>query len=690
MKLSMKQNCKTAWIVPRCATQAVNAAAEPAGNGDRALNVRECEGGLVAVGVPAAVGAIPAGHRLLAVDADRMLTLSGLDICFGGTVVATLPAAPVGVHEVGGLWVVTTRQGLVWLRRTAQGYDSIDPATALPGITLSALEQTSLQTAMGACAFAAPYTAWHSPLATADVAALTRMMRTAWTTLQHEADAAGQYAAPMLARYGVRLHDDTYLWLSEPVELGAYIASGISPVTTLCETSGTSVTGIPATSLSRPAYRLGITVARGVAAAWRALVKSVDILVSPQAQVVNTSADIDYACLTTSQGRLPSLQMSLPLLGDAAVAAQLAHPSWTVVASTDDFDSLAAGRWVSPATQPTSEVVVPGVQSSVVAYALGDLTLTDAEASMAGALLSSGGRVASMVAAGRLLTVGVDGLLTVGVPGNALAVERCETLSGLTVTAMTALSRPVYSNGFGRYPVVLFASDGIFALPQAAAGGAYGEPRLLDRTVADASVAPVEGDRDVWFVSDRGHLCRLHGGELRVMARGLSPRELAWDSEHRELWMRLADGSLLALLSDSGRMSERLSPRSQLFGDARRAVAVDADGTVCDLTDERAAEQVAVAWRSHPFCPPAPLPHAVLWQVVADRLDVVFELRGETGRSCHGFLINRLHAEGRVGAPLGARVMSRRVATLRLQLEGTMPSGTVIPAVAVTSRQEKG
>ena len=50
--------------------------------------------------------------------------------------------------------------------------------------------------------------------------ALERILRAAWNALLADAAADGRHAAPMLVRWAVRLHDDSYLWISDPVRVG--------------------------------------------------------------------------------------------------------------------------------------------------------------------------------------------------------------------------------------------------------------------------------------------------------------------------------------------------------------------------------------------------------------------------------------------------------------------------------------
>ena len=155
--------------------------------------------------------------------------------------------------------------------------------------------------------------------------------------------------------------------------------------------------------------------------------------------------------------------------------------------------------------------------------------------------------------------------------------------------------RSLYSGGFGRYPVYLFTTEGIFALPLTSQGR-YGEPRLLSREILAEGVCPVEADRDVCFTTARGHLCRLRASTATIVARDAAMQWMAWDGEHRELWCIDDQGRLWALDED-GHLDRRTLAAAHLWGGVGQALAVDGGGGVHDLTRERAAV-MDVEWLS--------------------------------------------------------------------------------------------
>ena len=87
-----------------------------------------------------------------------------------------------------------------------------------------------------------------------------------------------------------------------------------------------------------------------------------------------------------------------------------------------------------------------------------------------------------------LLPTGGDVVVTP--PGNALVEAHRRSVTGTVPLAMAVVTKPLYSGGFGRYPVYVFTDDGIYAIPQSATG-TLGEARLVDRTVIAAAVPAI-------------------------------------------------------------------------------------------------------------------------------------------------------------------------------------------------------
>lgn len=663
-------------IVPCGATQPCVDECAAAGEAAAAMNVRECDEALRVVGVPPIVDNIAAGRLLLLVDGDRHLTLDGQRVMLGDQALVTLDGELVGAHRVGNLVAIATTTGLQWLRRTDDSYVVVTLAGACPRIALAALEHDTVSASMEALSFDTPYSQWPATLATVDVSHLTTRLRHAWTQTQQTMDAASALGGMVMVRCGVRLMDDTYLWLSEPVALGSETLADAAPVVTDTTLDGTVVTGIPSTTLTRHRYRVGIAVEQGIAADWQPLVRAIDILATTCASPVAAGGTAQYRCIAIGGSvRRPRLEFGLPAVSQGAITSELAQSGWHVIATTSDLASLADHRWVSDAVATSHESILPGTTSYVVTR---EVEHTDRLTAQQAAAINQNNTplqpVATVTCNGRLYSIDAGGILAMSRPGNPLSTERQQLVTGAAVRAMMPLSRAIYSNGFGRYPLVLFADDGVYAVPQTTGGSTLGEPRLLDRTVIAPGTRPTEGGRDIYFTSHRGHLCRLRGSEVTTVWRGVGVCQLAWDDAHHELWVRQADGTVLAVMP-SGRVSRRTVTCSHLYADTTHALAVSASGQVLDLTVEADATAQLFEWQSHPIVTHRPV--EVVWQVLGHGT-MTLEVTGERGLSCHGFVVGRLRVSGSVNAPLRQRLVSPPVRTLRLHVSGTATTGTLL------------
>ncbi|MBQ7690076.1 MAG: hypothetical protein IJT30_02640 [Muribaculaceae bacterium] len=610
--------------------------------------------GFVVVGAPVAVGHVPAGHRVVLVDGDRYLTVCDGVLWCGGTSLAAVPGTLVGVHRVGAFVVVAGTAGVVYLTDSGGTLVVADIADALPALTFTQQSAATLTVAVPALAFATPYTRWQAPLQQSDVAALTATLRTCWNTLTAQAHAAGVRYAPCRFRCGVRLWDDSYLWMSDPVELGS-LPADVARVTVSATVEGGEATGVPAATLALPAYTLAISVTRGVGVPWRSMVKAVDVLATAPATLLQSTSAINYRMLTNAS-RQPVLDYAFPASSLAQVQAELDGSRWTVVASTTDLDALAQGHWVESGNHLAA-------------------ALTPQQCAQAAAAISVWRTlVATLVCNGRLYAADTQGVMTTSRAANPLVTERQCVVTGARLLGLAPVPRSLYSGGFGRYPVYLFTSEGIFALPLTTQG-VYGEPRLLSREVLAADTCPVEADRDVYFTSVRGHLCRLRGSEVVVVARAVWLRTMAWDDEHRELWA-IDGGQQLWALTTAGHLDRRTTAATHLWGGVGQAVAVCADGTVCDLTTEQAAV-LPVEWLSdaRPCRKP---PRQVTWHVYGDQTALQLNVLGERGVSCHGFVVNRLTVNGRVAAPLPVPLFAPPMRSLRTHVTGTAGTHTLL------------
>ena len=243
---------------------------------------------------------------------------------------------------------------------------------------------------------------------------------------------------------------------------------------------------------------------------------------------------------------------------------------------------------------------------------------------------------------------------------------------------MAVVTRPLYSGGFGRYPVYVFTDDGIYAIPQRASDS-LGEARLVNRTVIAAGVPPVEADGDIWLMSRHGHLCHLSGSKLSVACRNVDYRAMAWCNAHSELWLMPADGNPVVMMP-SGKMSVRTVTATQLYSDARHALAVTAAGTVLDLEREQPG-MMDVAWHSHPI-ELHPLMglrvKRVVWHLVSDDADLSLQVKGQTGIMALEQDVSQIIVQGAINKPLASPTMAIQARTLTLALDGTARTGTLL------------
>lgn len=824
----MKNTAKELRIVHRGVVQLHNGESAQVGVASTLLNMRERENALEVVGMPHQVETLEPGDKVLLVDDDRTLILRGNAVIWNETVVLNAPAAVTAAHRVGPMLVVVTSEGNVMLKRTATGYVLIDPASALPQVHLAAVEHVTQSTTMPSFTFASPYVAWQAPLASDDVDALSKLVRNAMTTMQRSAASQGRFTGVILARYAVRLWDDSYLWMSQPVIVGHNMISSSYRSTATVTTSGNQFVGVEAFSLDMDSYRMGITMASGIASEWRDLVKAIDVLVSPQASLIDFHSGLDYRCVvTTSSGtRRYLLEVGPKPQSASAMMQTLVTGDWHVVASTSCLDGSS---FAAVNTAMSSQQAIPGIRCDAVTAQLlsprqvsrqqcsmvmeslthkavaqvsmehngrlyqapcafqvenpwqvlpwleenlssssstatvqvtlatsdGTITVTKSGACHTGATalnpmitfpdvrathiaiavdnkvwecdlapidgtgmaayinpslhsntLSTGTLPASD--SGSVATVSQD-LMVVSAVGNPLVRQWSAEVSGCSIKAMGAACRPIYSGGFGRYPIYLFTNQGIMALPQSS-NGVYGEPRLITQVVIAGNCSPVAGGDALWFVSQHGILCSITGSTLRrwlslvnksqpdssdssdsTMRSPLSslfplpsaPIQLSWNDREHELWISSDD--TVTVLMPSGRTYRRDISAGNLYSDSANSMAVTTDGALLDLSQEDDGV-LNVYYLSHPIEIDYIMRKAIkriTWKLFTPQgVNGLFafrlSLRGERGSSCHGFIISQVSATGTVAAPLSRPVINIPSRTMRLEVDATLPSQSLL------------
>lgn len=666
--MKKQQAMKQTVVVPRGSVPRVNREATVTGEAAVAINVREQEDSLQVTGNPMAVRRIGAGERLLLITGGHDVTCRGHEVKIDGRVVATVEGTILNAHSIGSVIVVVTSNGFTYLFPSGSGWVVLDPADAIPQLSFTATCVTS-SADIEAYTFAEPYSQWRAPLAAADTIALARMLNTAWSALRADALAEGRHTAPMLVRWAVRLKDGTYLWMSDPCRVGDETLVNADRIAANVTTSGSGFTGTEATRLPFVHYALGITVERDIAPEWLPLVAGVDVLATPEANLLTATRSLDYRCLIrTTTPREYVLEMGLTRHSADAIATQLASSPWQVIATAPVSAHMTGSDFSAP--------LLPQ-------------SMTNEQCAAVGTMGSVGNVVCSTAAGGRLYCCTGDGAVIVSAPGNALVEAHRRLVLGARPLALAVVTRPLYSGGFGRYPVYVFTDDGIYAIPQSSASGTLGEARLVDRTVIDAAVAPVEGGCDIWFISRHGHLCRLSGAALTVCQRDVDCVAMAWCNAHGELWMLPSQGNPLVMMR-SGRMSHRTIEVVQLLSDPQHAVAVTASGSVLDLEQEQTRGVVPVQWLTHPIALDPLLARAVkrvVWHVTGSDVDLTLGVTGQRGIMAQDCAVSTIVVSGEVSQPLAAAPMAVRARTLTLSLTGQASPGTlVLPVLLYSSK----
>lgn len=771
------------------------------------VNLREREQSLEVMGKPAQVRQVLPGDRIMLADALDCVVMRGTSLMTGDAVLATDLNEVSGVHRVGNLLVVLTPERWLYFRRDDENaYVQLNIDDAVPQLHLTELDESTITANVQPYTFATPYRQWQAPLNSEDVRALGALAKNAWNTMRNEAAEAGRLSDMTLARYGVRLHDDSYLWLSAPVLLGERTLVN-TRTTANVTVENNAFTGIERSTMSLNAYRIGIHVVDGIAEAWKGLVKSVDLLISKEAPTRFATGSLDYRCTTvnTASGRSYEFEYTLPSRNRSAILADMLNDKWTVVASTTDFDGLAHHAFNTMNVTRSAQTQFEGINAyAVQTMRLDNSTLSIGEAARVteqvgkyhlatcsmvynDTLYCGGGSVSrryrwsalplfrglmsrettevttqitintpqgprtwlrtetldycpdniapfiavhnlnathiiittttggntrhwegelaplhrhAMAAfispslttlpftegeptvdrdAVEVITEAAEGHISTSLPGNALVNDHSADIFGGNVRWLATAGQPLYNGGFGRYPIYVFTSNGIFALPQNA-NGSYGEARLVNHRVASDTVAPVAGDDCVWFLTNYGSICTLQATKVIDRVDYMDPTALAWSTAKHELLALQTDKSALVLMPSGNFTYWRINADS-FYADNVTAWAVDADGKVLDLNVEQPAT-MPVRY----FSQPIPLDGmyrkhitAVTLNICGEDIDATFELNGEKGiNSADAPLMHKVNITGSVNAPLRMPIYCPPVKRFQFLISGTLKSGSLL------------
>ncbi|MGN0213495.1 MAG: hypothetical protein ACI4AH_01650 [Muribaculaceae bacterium] len=813
----------TVKITPMGAVAFANGEAAERGVASYALNLREREDAMESVGECLSIGALLNDERLVLADDDgqglRLLThvqgkivwhshiVDGVASSVGKTV-AEVSGNVTGARCCGNYAVIATDEEILVLQRTADGYKRLDTGEIKPLVMFSAEEQSQVSHELSEYTFNSPYTSW-TALSEIDRPGISKMLNSALQAMCSSASFDGRYCGCLAARIGVRLYDDSYIWMSAPQTVGADFIELAMAWSRVDLSSGSSgITNTQPATVSIATYRLAVTVVNVFSEEWDGIVKSVDLLVTPQQMPFDVSGNAQTRCVTsTASGSREQYLLIAPATRTRmAIAEALVNATrWQVVSSTSNFAALRQGKWIANNCAEALTPSIPGLVTyalqasaasgstvsqskcadilalagtrlacrslctnasriacaditlrhgmpwniaeyfaapyrNVACVAMAKVTLSTADGcktisawanlpftptalspivtfpdsrathitlrlqadgnvlqwqsqlmpdnfgSQASAVnpklgnntFADTGETMITLPETQFFTETLTGYLALSSNGNPLVWHLNKTLPGTRIAAIASWVSPTYHSGLGRYPLFLFCSDGIYALPLLSSGN-YGEARMLSRHTIASGCQPCETSAGVYFANKQGDIMSIANGILRRNLRNIGARQIAWNEAEHELWLMKPDGNIVVMMP-SGRTYCRSLTATWLYSQANASFAA-ANNTLLDITRESDLKPMQVHWLTQPIVltPSANgMLRNVVWNIFTNSCDLQLQVNGERGTSCHGFMLSRINLAGSVNAPVCQRIAAPRLRTIRLSLSGTIDAHQLI------------
>ena len=279
--------------------------------------------------------------------------------------------------------------------------------------------------------------------------------------------------------------------------------------------------------------------------------------------------------------------------------------------------------------------------------------------------------------------ISTPGRLVVSHIGNPLTTFCSQTVTGAHITALVVTERPIYSGGFGRHPLYVFTRQGIYVVPQSA-NGSFGEAKLMSRKILAEGSTPVAGGGKIWFNSAHHRLCSIEGAAIKVMKGTLRCMDMAWNDAEEELWVLQPDGFLSIIRADGFRSTLSLSAL-HLYTNATDALLITPEGTVHNICASTSCEQ-RIRYVSHPIVVNTRWSERIVklvWNIFGSNLHLRATLWGETGERQQRFSICSISINGDADAPIALPVMAHPCHAIRISIEGTAPSGTLLRSAEI-------
>lgn len=260
--------------------------------------------------------------------------------------------------------------------------------------------------------------------------------------------------------------------------------------------------------------------------------------------------------------------------------------------------------------------------------------------------------------------------------GNPFVKEQVRAVWQGEILDIALVPKTVYSSVFGRYPVYVFTTRGIYAVAYKEMGD-YKDVQLIDTRRLRGNCTVATSRDKVYFVSDDDELCVISGKNVSVLSSVSSDvAQLLWLKSNEELLTRLDDDSIHVEML-SGRKYNRKERLINVYGDLYNAIAITDDGSILDLNDE-IIDEADVFLETYPITVAdrsliAPLQLTV--NITGnDVVQGTVELLGSDGVTCDWQVLKIIEFAGKLCHPFKSRIYARPCRLLKLRLNVTCKS----------------
>ena len=754
------------------------------------MNMRECNKALHTVGKWKVLGQVSTNEKMLLVDTrngiDYYLTSRGNDIYLHGMKrggeyeqcnekLCSLESEPVWAQSVGRFVVISTQYGCRYLYFKDSAYCLLDIEDVIPQLKLEAANGSSIEETIVGKKFKNGYTQW-SKLKTDDKSQLTASVLSAYDNVLKKAKQRGVFVQPVVARYALKLWDDSYAWVSAPVIVGR----GVQLRGMVSAEVDSGLLTYSDSELRADVYNIGVKMLKKPSVDWLPLIKSIDVLVGEELSPY-TLDDIDCKCETDTD-LTRYLSYSLIEKNRESYTMEVINPQkWHVIASLTNFDELlnqthvlwrndvmpmvkreeiarltaainhemvanaglsingrlytggqtkimrnawkSVQSWGSARVNIPCEVIVavkldtiqgeavkvtretyddtPELLNRLIAY-------PDIRAKEITIKILSNDEIKQWT--GKLTAVANQGFacfvsedfkeiefepsvsfyepteqniieqvsseLTVYRNGNPFVKEQVRAVWQGEILDISLVPKTVYSSVFGRYPVYVFTTRGIYAVAYKEMGD-YKDVQLIDTRRLNRNCSVATSRDKVYFVSDDDELCMISGKNVSVISSVSGVvTQLIWLKLYGELLERNSDGSIQIEMI-VGRKYHRDIKLLNVYGDLYNALAITTEGNLVDLNEE-IIDTIDAIFETHPILVEnnsliAPMRLCVNVtgnEVVKGKVNLL----GSDGAMCDWRVLETIELSGKVCHPVISRIYAKPCRLLKLQLDVTCKS----------------